>query len=233
MADIHNINGKDVEVDIMEDEELQDLLHGKLVILQKKEGYRFSVDPILLTSFVDYRKGEKIMDLGTGSGIIPLILAHKKPNDKAEIVGLEIQEEMADMAERSVAANRMEDEITIQHGDICRVRKDFTADSFDVVISNPPYIACAVLDTLDPEVREHEPRLALDGGEDGLDPYPHLFAEARRLLAPGGTGVFEIGYDQGEAALGLAETAGFGGATVRHDLAGHDRAVVIQSPARE
>lgn len=141
MADIHNVNGKDVEVDIQEGEELQDLLHGKLVILQKKEGYRFSVDPILLTSFVNYRQGEKIMDLGTGSGIIPLILAHKKPNNKTKIVGLEIQEEMAEMAERSVAANRMEDEITIQQGDICTVRQDFKADSFDVVISNPPYIA--------------------------------------------------------------------------------------------
>jgi len=141
MADIHNVNGKDIEVDVPDDEELQDLLHGKLVILQKKEGYRFSVDPILLTSFVDYHEGEKIMDLGTGSGIIPLLLAHMKPENKAEIVGLEIQEEMADMAERSVAANRMEDEISIQQGNICTVRKDFKADSFDVVISNPPYIA--------------------------------------------------------------------------------------------
>jgi release factor glutamine methyltransferase len=98
---------------------------------------------------------------------------------------------------------------------------------FDLVVSNPPYIASAVIGTLEPEVREHEPRLALDGGETGLDPYPHLFAESKRLLATGGTGVFEIGYDQGQAALGLARAAGTNRAELRTDLGGNDRAVVF------
>jgi release factor glutamine methyltransferase len=82
--------------------------------------------------------------------------------------------------------------------------------AFDLVVSNPPYIASAVIETLEPEVHRFEPRLALDGGTDGLDPYPHLLAEARRLLSPGGVAVFEIGYDQGAAALALADAAAGG-----------------------
>ena len=79
---------------------------------------------------------------------------------------------------------------------------------------------------LDPEVKDFEPALALDGGADGLDPYPHLMAEAKRLLTPHGTAVFEIGYDQGEAVLALATDVGCE-ASIKQDLAGRDRAVIF------
>jgi tRNA1Val (adenine37-N6)-methyltransferase len=141
---VDNHNGDEAErfqeVPVKEDEELQDLLHGELVILQKKTGYRFSVDPILLTAFVDLRDGDRVIDLGTGSGVMPLILAARAKVPNAAFVGLELQESIVDMAERSVAANRLEDRIDIQRGDIRRVRDEFETDSFDVVISNPPYI---------------------------------------------------------------------------------------------
>lgn len=140
MAEPNN-NHKDIDVDVHADEELQDLLHGKLVILQKKDGYRFSVDPILLTAFVEVGKSDKVVDLGTGSGIIPLILAERQNGKKAEYTGLELQHEIADMAGRSVEANKLESNVEIQQGDIRNVQKSFPAASFDVVISNPPYIA--------------------------------------------------------------------------------------------
>lgn len=137
-------NGIDPEryhdVDVNEDEQVQDLLHGEMIILQKKDGYRFSVDPILLTSFIELKDGEKVMDLGTGSGIMPLILANRQNGKNAEYVGLEVQKEMADMAGRSVTANQMEKNIDIHHGDICKIRENFAADTFDVVISNPPFV---------------------------------------------------------------------------------------------
>jgi release factor glutamine methyltransferase len=105
---------------------------------------------------------------------------------------------------------------------------DGVEGAFDLVVANPPYIASAVINTLEPEVRDHEPRLALDGGADGLQPYPRLLREARRLLRPGAIAVFEIGYDQGSAALTLASAAGAQDACLRQDLAGRDRALVVR-----
>lgn len=126
------------QVEVREGEEVQDLLHDEMIILQKKDGYRFSVDPILLTSFIELKKGDRVIDLGTGSGVIPLILV--KRGAEAEFIGLEVQAAMADMAERSVAANEMKERIAIRQGDIRSIRESFAADSFDVVITNPPYI---------------------------------------------------------------------------------------------
>jgi tRNA1Val (adenine37-N6)-methyltransferase len=127
------------DVPIREDEELQDLLHGKLKILQKKNGYHFSVDPLLLTAFVEIKDGDRVIDLGVGSGVMPIVLATRSEAD-ATYVGLEVQSAIAEMAERSVAANKLTDRIRIHRGDMKNVRADFPADSFDVVISNPPYV---------------------------------------------------------------------------------------------
>ncbi|MBO5348034.1 MAG: peptide chain release factor N(5)-glutamine methyltransferase [Lachnospiraceae bacterium] len=96
---------------------------------------------------------------------------------------------------------------------------------FDVIISNPPYIASAVIDTLEPEVRLHEPTHALDGTEDGLYFYRKIVTEGRAFLKKGGVLLFEIGHDQGEAVAELMNEAGFSGVTVRKDYAGLDRVV--------
>ncbi len=96
---------------------------------------------------------------------------------------------------------------------------------FDVIVSNPPYIPTAVIGTLEPEVREHEPLLALDGSADGLCFYRRIAAEAKRYLNPGGALYLEIGYDQGAAVSGLLETEGFCGVRVVKDLPGNDRVV--------
>lgn len=96
---------------------------------------------------------------------------------------------------------------------------------FNLIVSNPPYITSAVVDTLDPEVKDFDPRLALDGGPDGLAPYRIIAAEAATWLMPGGTLMVEIGYDQGAAVSALFTAAGFADVVVHKDLNGLDRVV--------
>ena len=96
---------------------------------------------------------------------------------------------------------------------------------FDIIVSNPPYIQTSVIDTLMPEVRDHEPRLALDGSEDGLLFYRKIVQESVIYLKQGGMLFFEIGYDQGEAVSQLMEQSGFLEVRVIKDYGGLDRVV--------
>lgn len=163
----------------------------------------------------------RLLDIGTGSGAIGLALLSEL--EGATAVLTDLSPAALDMARQNAALNELSDRV-----ELVQTRwADGLEGPFDLVVSNPPYIASAVIDTLEPEVKTHEPRLALDGGETGLDPYPHLIAEAQRLLAPGGTAVLEIGFDQGEAVLALAGAAGVDARLVR-DLAGRNRAVVLR-----
>jgi release factor glutamine methyltransferase len=101
----------------------------------------------------------------------------------------------------------------------------FPKNSLDVVVSNPPYIFSAVCKNLDRSVRDFEPQLALDGGEDGLDLIRPLVEQAARVLKPGGGLFLEIGYDQGSAVFQCLEKNGFAGVEIKKDLAGLDRIV--------
>lgn len=120
-----------------DDETLDDLLLGSLKIFQKREGYRFSQDAILLADFIGVPDGESIVDLGTGSGVIPLLLAHKTKISK--IAGIEIQRDLAEMAGRSVAFNNLSSRISIIQEDLRNIADVFPPESFDIVLSNPPY----------------------------------------------------------------------------------------------
>ena len=110
---------------------------GRLKVLQKEKGYRFSIDSLLLADFVTLKKSDRVVDLGTGSGIIALILALRFP--EASIAEIEIQEDLADMAGRSVALNGLEDRIKVYPGDVKKVRKLLGPQSFDAAVFNPPY----------------------------------------------------------------------------------------------
>lgn len=165
-----------------------------------------------------------ILDIATGSGAIALALLSELPNARA--VATDLSAPALDVARANAARTGLAGRIAF----IETSWADGVDGPFDLLVSNPPYIASAVIGTLEPEVKDFEPRLALDGGPDGLVPYPHLFAEARRLLKPGGTGVFEIGFDQGEAALAMAQASGARSADLRRDLGGRDRAVVFTVP---
>jgi tRNA1Val (adenine37-N6)-methyltransferase len=126
-----------LDVPIGEDEKLDELFNGRVRIIQKKEGYRFSIDAILLAHFASQLSADSIIDLGTGSGIIPLILARKMA--APTIVGVELQEAMADMARRSIALNGFAERVSILHEDLRDLKIHFAASSFDLVVSNPPY----------------------------------------------------------------------------------------------
>ncbi|MEI6131495.1 MAG: tRNA1(Val) (adenine(37)-N6)-methyltransferase [Bacillota bacterium] len=119
-------------------ETIEDLQLGGLTILQKKKGFRFGVDAVLLSNFVQVKKGDVVLDIGTGTGIIPILLAAK--TQARHITGLEIQEEFAEMAARSVARNAQEKQISIIQGDIKDWESLFGKAKFDLVVSNPPYI---------------------------------------------------------------------------------------------
>ncbi len=119
------------------DETLDDLRLGGLKIIQKKDGYRFSLDPVLLCDFAEVKAGEAVCDLGTGSGVIPLLLASRSV--AARIVGVEIQPQMADRARRSVHLNDLQDRVEILEKDLRTLRGDIPSQSFDVVLTNPPY----------------------------------------------------------------------------------------------
>lgn len=121
-----------------EGERIDELQRNGYVIIQKTGGFCFGMDAVLLSGFAQVKKGEKALDLGTGTGIIPILLEAK--TDGLHFTGLEIQETMADMAARSVRLNKLEDRITIVNGDIREASHMFGKASFDVITSNPPYM---------------------------------------------------------------------------------------------
>lgn len=119
-------------------ERMDDLERNGYKIIQTPNRFCFGMDAVLLSGFAQVRKGETAIDLGTGTGIIPILLEAKTPGK--HFTGLEIQEESADMARRSVAYNHLEEKIDIILGDICQAGELFPKASFDVVTSNPPYM---------------------------------------------------------------------------------------------
>lgn len=118
-------------------ETLDSLSMGNLQLLQDKDGYRYSLDPVLLARFVNVRKRAKVVDLGTGSGILPLLLA--RLSDASELVGIEIQSALAERAERNVKLNGLQDRVKILHQDLRGIRAIIPENFADLVVSNPPY----------------------------------------------------------------------------------------------
>ncbi|MCX7923782.1 MAG: tRNA1(Val) (adenine(37)-N6)-methyltransferase [Clostridia bacterium] len=125
-------------VNVHDNERIDDLQYKGLKLIQKKDGFRFGVDAVLLANFADVKKGDAVIDLGTGTGIIAVLLAGK--TQAKAITGLEIQPEVAEMASRSVKLNELEDRVSIVCGDIKDSLNSFGPSSFNVVVSNPPYM---------------------------------------------------------------------------------------------
>lgn len=127
-----------VEVELLLGERIDDLERNGYRIIQNREKFCFGMDAVLLSGFANVKKGERVMDLGTGTGIIPILLEAK--TEGKEFYALEIQPESADMASRSVKLNGLEHKIHIVNGDIKEASSLFEKASFDVVTSNPPYM---------------------------------------------------------------------------------------------
>lgn len=161
-----------------------------------------------------------ILDLGVGSGAILLALLAERPAAKG--LGIDASEEALAVARDNAAALGLAGRTALLRGDWTAGLADA---AFDLVVSNPPYIASDVLETLEPEVKDFEPRSALEGGADGLDAYRILAPEILRVLRPGGRFAVEIGYDQKEAVEALFHAAGADDVRTIRDLSDRDRVV--------
>jgi tRNA1Val (adenine37-N6)-methyltransferase len=119
------------------DETLDTFFNGKLQIIQKNKGYRFSMDAILLSQFIRIRKNDRVIDLGTGCGILPLLLSYT--SQALSFVGIEIQKALAECAKKNIVLNHLENRIRILRQDFRELKRTFPPGSFEVVLSNPPY----------------------------------------------------------------------------------------------
>ena len=166
--------------------------------------------------------GMKVLDVCTGSGCIIISLAKYK--NGLEAVGCDISGEALEVADDNAKNNGVD--VRFLLSDLYEA----VDDRFDVIVSNPPYIRTGVIEGLMDEVRDHEPRIALDGGEDGLDFYRRLIDGADDHLISGGMLLLEIGFDQGADVSRLMEEHGYRDVTVVKDLAGNDRVVRGRRP---
>ncbi len=169
------------------------------------------------------RPAPRVLDLGTGSGCIAVSLAHQSKG--SHVTAVDISPDALEVAKRNADRHGVADRVHFRHGDLFAPLP--AGEPFDLIVSNPPYVTPAELDALAPEVRDHEPRVALDGGPDGLAFYRRIAADADRHLTPGGTVLVEIGWTQDEAVRTLfAETLTVG-ATIK-DAAGRPRVVTAK-----
>lgn len=171
---------------------------------------------------MELHDGMSVLDMCTGSGAILISLLQYK-NDCVG-VGCDLSEAALEVAKKNASnllSAEKQENISFVHSDLFEA----VEGKFDRIVSNPPYIQTQVIETLMPEVRDHEPRMALDGEADGLAFYRKIVAESKQYLYYGGMLYFEIGYDQKDAVMELMEQAGFAEVTAVKDLAGLDRVV--------
>ena len=165
-----------MEITLKENERIDDLEFKNLKIIQNKDGFCFGIDSVLLSDFAkNISKGSEIMDLGTGTGILPILLSAKTLN--TNFVGVEIQKDVAEMAERSVKFNSLENKIEIINLNILNLKDKYKRGSFDVVVTNPPYkkINTGVVNDNDKKlISRHEITASL---EDFLDISSYLLKD--------------------------------------------------------
>lgn len=162
----------------------------------------------------------RILEIGVGSGAISIAIAQEIPH--AQITGIDISLDALSLARENAQLNKIDEhKISWLHSDLYESLSD---DKFDLIVSNPPYIASHVVDELEPEVRQYDPRIALDGGVDGLDIYRKLCLQSATYLADNGYLLCEIGYDQAEPLRNMT-TNQLSFLDCEKDLGGQDRFV--------
>ena len=197
-------------------------------------GRRFQVTPAVLDPRPDTEilveaalaePFERVLDLGTGSGCILLTLLAETPG--AWGLGTDLSDKALDVARANRAALGLEGPAVLRQGNWWEAVE---GGPFDLIVSNPPYIAEAAMAGLEPEVRDWEPHLALTPGGDGLDAYRVISSGARAQLEPGGRLMVEIGFDQGDPVAAMFDAAGFDEVRILPDLDGRDRVVAGNAP---
>lgn len=215
-------------------------------ILGRREFYsiNFEVTPAVLIprpetetlvaaaiDFLAPRPGASVLDIGAGSGAIALAIARNVPASR--VTAADISADALAVAKRNADSLALRDRIELRRADCFDPLDGGEAfGRFDLIVSNPPYIRAADIDRLAPEINRHEPRLALDGGADGLDLHRRIAAGAMDHLAPGGAAMVEIGDGQSRAVMELFRVAGFASAAAIPDLAGIARVIVARSRGR-
>ena len=181
---------------------------------------RADTETLIETALPLIKDNDRILDMCTGSGCILLTLLTCCSKSGVQGVGADISREALAVAKANGTKHCKEADFI--YSDL------FTQVSgkYNMIVSNPPYINTDVVATLMPEVRDHEPHLALDGGEDGMIFYNRIVDEAPLFLYDGGWLIFEIGYDQGERVSALMEKRGFKDVKVIKDLCSNDRVVI-------
>ncbi len=178
-----------------------------------------TVIEVVRDALADRAAARTIVDACTGTGCIAIALAKELPG--ARVIATELSPQAAAVARQNATRNGLADRVDVREGDLLGPAAD--ALPVDVLVSNPPYVASAVISELSAEVRR-EPRLALDGGADGLDVLRRLIDAAPAAVVPGGLLVLEHGFDQAEAVTALiAGTGAFEPAETRKDLGGQPR----------
>lgn len=166
------------------------------------------------------REAPRIVDVGTGSGVIAITLALELP--RARAVAMDFCAAAIEVARENARRLGALDRVELRCGDLL---EPVRGERFDLVVSNPPYVRSGDIAGLAVEVRDHEPRLALDGGPDGLAFYRRLAGTAPRVLSPAGSLLVEIGFGQAAAVVEIFAAAGFPSVEVFRDLAGVERVV--------
>jgi release factor glutamine methyltransferase len=166
---------------------------------------------------VDKAATLRVLDLCTGSGAIALALAKELP--AARVIATDVSTNAVAIATKNVERNNLAERVEVRHGDLFA---PVAGEAFDLIVSNPPYIATSVIATLSAEVKR-EPVLALDGGADGMVFYDRICRDAIAHLAPGGALVVEHGYDQADAVRERFVRAGFANVSLVHDLGKNPR----------
>ncbi len=164
----------------------------------------------------------RLVDFGTGSGCLLLALLHDLPN--ATGLGVDLSAAALAVAAENARSLGLDDRASFRQGNWA----DGMMPPFDIVISNPPYIVRDQIAGLQPEVARFEPRLALDGGIDGLDAYRALLPVSARLLRPGGLAAFEVGIDQSDSVAAIGSASGLRHIATARDLGGIARVVLWQ-----
>lgn len=178
---------------------------------------RFDTENLVEKALSFIKDGDRILDMCTGSGCIALTLLYYKKNISA--VGCDISDEALSIAKEN--AERLNLKADFVKSDLF----EKVEGKFDVIVSNPPYIETDVVITLENQVKDFEPKNALDGGADGLNFYRIIAKEAKNYLKEGGRIVFEIGYNQGESVPEILKREGYSKIIVSKDLCGNDRVV--------
>jgi release factor glutamine methyltransferase len=175
--------------------------------------------------FLREHPAARVLDIGTGSGAIAIAIAANAP--AARIVALDISKVSLEVAGDNARRHRCADRIACLQGDCFAALEDQAPrfNPFDLIVSNPPYVAEPEFAALTPEVRDFEPRVALDGGSDGMDLYRRIAAGLPRWLAPGGEVILEVGAGQANTVEAMMHSAGCAASARRRDLAGIDRVV--------